>query len=62
MSEVCYTTFRDATILCALNRPFDKASAFVMRDPCHRGRSLDAYSIEAVLQAVKVRGIQPRKA
>lgn len=49
----------DDTLLCALDRLFDKASAFVMRGPSYRGRGLDAYSVEAVPQAVKVRGIQP---
>lgn len=44
---------------CALDRLFDKASVFVMRGPSYRGRELDAYSVEAVPQAVKVRGIQP---
>ena len=38
---------------------FDKASVFVMRGPSYRGRGLDTYSVEAVPQAVKVRGIQP---
>ena len=36
-----------------------KASVFVMRGPSYRGRELDTYSVEAVPQAVKVRGIQP---
>lgn len=36
-----------------------KTSVFVMRGPSHRGRGLDTYSVEAVPQAVKVRGIQP---
>lgn len=44
---------------CALDRLFDKASVFVMRGPSYRGRELDTYSVEAVPQAVKVRGIQP---
>ena len=49
----------DDTLLCALGRLFDKASVFVMRGPSYRGRELDTYSVEAVPQAVKVRGIQP---
>ena len=49
----------DDTLLCALDRLFDKASVFVMRGPSYRGRGLDTYSVEAVPQAVKVRGIQP---
>ena len=48
------------TLLCALDRLFDKASVFVMQGPSCRGRGLDTYSVEAVPQAVKVRGgIQP---
>ena len=43
-----YTNFLDTT-----------ASVFVMRGPSYRGRGLDTYSVEAVPQAVKVRGIQP---
>ena len=31
----------------------------MMRGPSYRGRELDTYSVEAVPQAVKVRGIQP---
>ncbi len=49
----------DDTLLCALDRLFDKASVFVIRGPSYRGRELDTYSVEAVPQAVKVRGIQP---
>lgn len=49
----------DDTLLCALDRLFDKASVFVMRGPSYRGGELDTYSVEAVPQAVKVRGIQP---
>ncbi len=49
----------DDTLLCALDRLFDKASVFVMRGPSCRGMGLDTYSVEAVPQAVKVRGIQP---
>ena len=52
-------TVPDDTLLCALDRLFDKASVFVMRGPSYRGRELDTYSVEAVPQAVKVRGIQP---
>lgn len=49
----------DDTLLCAPDRLFDKASVFVMRGPSYRGRGLDTYSVEAVPQAVKVRGIPP---
>lgn len=50
----------DDTLLCALDRLFDKASVFMMRGPSYRGRGLDTYSVEAVPQATKVRGMQPR--
>ncbi len=33
----------DDTLLCALDRLFDKASVFVMRGPSYRGRGLDTY-------------------
>ena len=49
----------DNTLFCTLDRLFDKASAFVMRGPSYRGSGLDTYSVEAVPQAVKVKGIQP---
>ena len=39
---------------------FDKASVFMMRGPSYRGRELDTYSVEAVPQATKVRGMQPK--
>ena len=50
----------DDTLLCALDRLFDKASVFVMRGPSYRGRELDTYSVEAVPQATKLRGMQPK--
>jgi DNA replication protein DnaC len=50
----------DDALLCALDRVFDKASVFMMRGPSYRGRELDTYSVEAVPQATKVRGMQPR--
>ena len=50
----------DAALLCALDRLFDRASVFVMRGPSYRGRELDTYSVEAVPQATKVRGMQPK--
>ena len=40
------------------SNPLDETQ-FVMRGPSYRGRGLDTYSVEAVPQAVKVRGIQP---
>lgn len=49
----------DDTLLCALDRVFDKASVFVMRGPSYRGRGCETYSVEAVPQATKTRGTQP---
>lgn len=50
----------DEALLCALDRAFDKASVLVMRGPSYRGRGLDTHSVEAVPQATKVRGMQPK--
>jgi DNA replication protein DnaC len=50
----------DDALLCALDRVFDKASVFMMRGPSYRGRELDTYSVEAVPQATKARGMQPK--
>ena len=50
----------DEALLCALDRAFDKASVFMMRGPSYCGRGLDTYSVEAVPQATKVRGMQPK--
>lgn len=36
------------------------AETFIMRGPSYRGRELDTYSVEAVPQATKVRGMQPK--
>jgi dTDP-glucose 4,6-dehydratase len=33
---------------------------FMMRGPSYRGRELDTYSVEAVPQATKMRGMQPK--
>ena len=33
----------------------------MMRGPSYRGRGLDTYSVGAVPQAMKVRGIQPER-
>ena len=49
----------DDTLLCALDRIFDKASVFMMRGPSYRGRGLDTFSVEAVPQATKQRGVHP---
>ncbi len=37
----------DETLLCALERIFDRASVFVMRGPSFRGAGLDTFSVEA---------------
>ena len=50
----------DDALLCVLDRVFDKASVFMMRGPSYRGRELDTCSVEAVPQATKVRGMQPK--
>jgi DNA replication protein DnaC len=50
----------DEALLCALDRVFGKASVFMMRGPSYRGRGLDTHSVEAVPQATKVRGMQPK--
>ena len=50
----------DDTLLCTLDRIFDKASVFMMRGSSYRGKGLDTYSVEAVPQATKHRGMQPR--
>jgi hypothetical protein len=49
----------DDTLLCTLDRIFDKASVFMMRGPSYRGKGLDTYSVEAVPQATKQRGAGP---
>lgn len=38
-----------------------QTALWTMRGPNYRGRGLDTYSLEAVPQAVKVRGIQPEE-
>ena len=50
----------DEALPCALDRAFDKASVLVMRGPSYRGRGLDTHSVEAVPQATRVRGMQPK--
>jgi hypothetical protein len=44
------------TLLCAFVRVFDKSSILVMRGPGYCGGGLDTYSVEAVLQLMKVKG------
>lgn len=48
----------DDTLLCTLDRIFDKASVFMMRGPSYRGKGLDTYSVEAVPQVTKTRGMR----
>lgn len=46
----------DDTLLCALDRIFDKASVFVMRGSSFRGQECDTFSVEAVPSVMKVQG------
>ena len=48
----------DDTLLCALDRIFDKASVFMMRGSSYRGKGLDTFSVGAVPQATKTRSAQ----
>lgn len=43
----------DDTLLCALDRMFDRASVFMMKGPSYRGRECDTYSVEAVPTVLK---------
>ena len=45
----------DDTLLCTLDRIFDKASVFMMRGPSYRGRGLGTHSVESVPQATRLR-------
>ncbi|HBT96086.1 MAG TPA: AAA family ATPase, partial [Coriobacteriia bacterium] len=45
----------DETLLCMLDRVFDKATVFMMKGPSYRGAGLDTYSVEAVPSAIKLR-------
>ncbi len=38
----------DDTLLCALDRLFDRASVFMMKGPSYRGRECETFSVEAV--------------
>lgn len=51
----------DDALLCALNRVFGRASVLVMPSAKHRSRGLETYSVAAVPQATKVRGMQPKE-
>lgn len=43
----------DETLLCALDRVFDRASVFVMKGSSFRGGSLETFSVEASAEIVK---------
>ena len=49
----------DDTLLCALDRIFDRASVFMMRGPSYRGGGLETFPVEAVPQATRQRGAGP---
>ena len=46
----------DGTLLCALDRIFDKASVFIMKGASFRGAECETFSVEALPQAVKLNG------
>lgn len=50
----------DDTLPCALDRVFGKASVLTMRGPSCRGRELGTFSVGAVSQATRQRGMQPQ--
>jgi len=45
----------DETLLCMLDRIFDKATVFMMKGPSYRGTDLDTFAVEAVPKALKLR-------
>ena len=45
----------DDTLLCALDRVFDRASVFIMRGQSFRGTGLETFTVEAAPQAVKLK-------
>lgn len=44
------------TLVCALDRVFDRASVFMMSGTTYRGRELETYSVEAVAEVVRASG------
>lgn len=44
------------TLVCALDRVFDRASVFVMSGTTYRGRELETYSVEAVAEVTRTLG------
>ena len=47
-------TFGDDTLLCTLDRLFDRASVFVMKGASFRGAELEIFSVESSPMAVKM--------
>ena len=47
------------TLLCTLDRVFDRASVFIMKGASFRGTKCDTYSVESLPTAVKAG--RPRK-
>ena len=45
---------RDNTLLCTLDRLFDRASVFMMKGASFRGKDLDLFSVETAPLAMKV--------
>lgn len=43
------------TLLCMLDRVFDKATVYMMKGPSYRGAELETCSVESVPQAMKMR-------
>ena len=44
----------DDTLLCTLDRLFDRASVFMMKGASFRGKDLDLFSVETAPLAMKV--------
>ena len=53
-------SFTDPKEIHAQSRKSGLTKHIMMRGPSYRSRGLDTYSVEAVPQATKVRGIQPK--
>ena len=45
----------DDTLLCALDRVFDRATVFLMKGPSFRGRELETFAVESMPLASKVK-------
>ena len=46
----------DDTLLCTLDRIFDRATVFMMKGASYRGSELETFCVETVPQAMKMRG------